>query len=560
MRKLLTFLISTILFLALIPTSVMAQERIKNFVVDMRVNTDGSVDITETITYDFGTQQRHGIYREIPLIKENEEKKKFIMKVTDFSVTDAEGAVREFQNESKRDTLSLKIGDPDRKISGEQVYVISYTVEGALTYFDNFDEFYWDVTGLDWEVPIENVFVGVRLPETVSIENIDFACYTGTYGDNSGKCTGTVQTENFVSIRTTDTLNPNENISVGVGFPKGNVAVLEPAPYRRAWVDYLIWGTIAIFALLGNVVLPIRKILQLLKERKNRKSKEQIVSAWFDPPKKKNGESFSPAETTAILGNRVNEKPLSGEIVYLAQQGYIKISGENKKNLTLKLLANKASIDGLTKEQQKLLDAIFSSENEILIKDLSRKSSLATKFPGIVKSIFEELKSQGMYEKSPDKLSQKNALVAFFSMFIGGVVNFIVYSIAAAKEKRLTDAGIKAYSEAKSLKNFLSSQKETLEFQAEEQLFFERLLPYAVAFGVEEIWIKRFGNVELTSPDWYDGNLNAMQLGMLGSSISRATRSSVSSGSGTSSSGFSSGSSGGGFSGGGGGGGGGGSW
>ena len=92
-------------------------------------------------------------------------------------------------------------------------------------------------------------------------------------------------------------------------------------------------------------------------------------------------------------------------------------------------------------------------------------------------------------------------------------------------------------------------------------MFFEKLLPYAIAFGVEKVWFKRFENVNLKQPEWYSGYYggnfsNYAFANSLHSSFSTITSAARPE---TSSSGFSSGMSGG-FSGGGGGGGGGGSW
>ena len=107
-----------------------------------------------------------------------------------------------------------------------------------------------------------------------------------------------------------------------------------------------------------------------------------------------------------------------------------------------------------------------------------------------------------------------------------------------------------------SLKNFLSSQNDQIDFQAKEMMFFEKLLPYATAFGVDDIWIKRFKNIYGANPEWYQGN-DLTSLVLLNKAVSNSYR--ISTYKGRSSSGFSSGFSGG-HSGGGGGGGGGGSW
>jgi len=90
---------------------------------------------------------------------------------------------------------------------------------------------------------------------------------------------------------------------------------------------------------------------------------------------------------------------------------------------------------------------------------------------------------------------------------------------------------------------------------------FEKLLPFAVAFGVERIWAKRFESLHIAPPSWYRSysttRFNSM---MLVNSLNSSFRTVATSATPTrSSTGHSSGFSGG-FSGGGGGGGGGGSW
>ena len=92
-------------------------------------------------------------------------------------------------------------------------------------------------------------------------------------------------------------------------------------------------------------------------------------------------------------------------------------------------------------------------------------------------------------------------------------------------------------------------------------MMFEKLLPYAIAFGVEKIWADRFKDIAFRQSSWYvgqnNGVFNAVYLSSrLHSSISTFSYSATPTRSTTGhSSGFS-----GGFSGGGGGGGGGGSW
>jgi hypothetical protein len=41
----------------------------------------------------------------------------------------------------------FRIGDPDKVITGEHRYVLTYDVLNAISFFKEFDEVYWNATG-----------------------------------------------------------------------------------------------------------------------------------------------------------------------------------------------------------------------------------------------------------------------------------------------------------------------------------------------------------------------------------------------------------------------------
>ncbi len=156
-------------------------------------------------------------------------------------------------------------------------------------------------------------------------------------------------------------------------------------------------------------------------------------------------------------------------------------------------------------------------------------------------------------------------VLATLGLFTGSFLLALAAFVFGRNLPRKTIEGVKAKNVAFSLRNFLKSQKRQLAFQADKQMMFEKLLPYAIVFGVERIWARRFADLDLKPPQWYQTydqrSFNSVVfINSLNSSLS-SFRSSVvpPPTSTTSTRGFSSGF-GGGFSGGGGGGGGGGSW
>jgi hypothetical protein len=48
------------------PASAQSSEAIRSYDVTIEIRADDSIQITEVIRYDFGSAQRHGIFRDVP--------------------------------------------------------------------------------------------------------------------------------------------------------------------------------------------------------------------------------------------------------------------------------------------------------------------------------------------------------------------------------------------------------------------------------------------------------------------------------------------------------------
>jgi len=149
MKKLIYFFLF-VFFIFLSPINANAQEVIQDFSAKIIINQDGTINVTEKILYDFSTFQKHGIYRNIFFTKKNEEGKKYQLDFSNFLVKDENGNNYDFSQSIVNEEIRLKIGDADKFITGMQTYIISYKVTGALTYFLDHDELYWNVTGNKW--------------------------------------------------------------------------------------------------------------------------------------------------------------------------------------------------------------------------------------------------------------------------------------------------------------------------------------------------------------------------------------------------------------------------
>jgi len=544
--------------IAVIPTQdFTGQEHIQDFQTAVVVNRDGTIDVKETILYDFGYQYKHGIYRYIPYSKFNAEKKRVLLDFSKFKVTDENGKKYKFQDSDSDFNKMLKIGDPNRTITGAHTYIISYHVEGAIGYFSKHDELYWNATGTEWTVPIAHAVTSITLPQSFDTAQIQLACYTGSSGSTASLCTNAFD-KNTAVFETQNALSYNEGLTTIVGFPKGVVAHLEPkiyVPFWERWYGRLLALVIFIAATFWYIIYPIQIIIKWFRYGRDPRPTQGEVSAWYDPPKTPSGRPLTPAECGALVDEKVDNKDISSLIVDLARRGYLKIEERNKKDFYFIQKAGKKG-DTLTPFEAILLDGLFKTGSEIRVKDEELYSTISS----VKDMIYKSLVADGFFPKNPDTIRTFYIALGSIALTTLNLPVAITAFLFGRAMPVKTQAGADAAAIAKSLKHFLTSQEKQLEFQAKYQYWFERLLPFAVAFGVEKIWADRFKDINLKQPGWYSGydgsHFNSIYFAnSLNSSFSSVASAATPPSS--SSSGFSSG---GGSSGGGGGGGGGGSW
>src|SRR4030042_6554936 len=155
-------------------------EQIDSYDVDIKINPDASINVSEQIQYDFGDLERHGIFRYLP-IKYKARGGNFKLRISDISITDETGSTYNYVVTYPGDRIQFKIGDADILITGKHTYVINYTIKRAINYFADHDELYWNVTGDEWPVPILKSSASIILPQEFPTSKLQAVCYSGTY-------------------------------------------------------------------------------------------------------------------------------------------------------------------------------------------------------------------------------------------------------------------------------------------------------------------------------------------------------------------------------------------
>lgn len=549
------------------PKLAQAQEIISDYSSDITINQDGSLLIVETINYDFGTAERHGIFRTIPY-KYKARGGTFKHRLGDFKVTDQNDQEIQFDKSTSSGDIVLKIGNPNQTISGARVYKISYTVKRAINYFDDHDELYWNPVGTGWDVSINKASATVRAPAAIS----KVVCYTGVVNSTEQNCSIAGGNTPQVIFNTTKLLNPGEGLTFVVGLPPGT---LDKPTTTQKIKDITLDNGILLLPLL------VLGLMFYLWNRygKDPKRKNSIVAQYEAP------EKMSSLYLGTLIHGKTTNKDITSEVVYLAANGFLTITRlETSKILGFKGTDYEFSKlekppTGLAPQTKALLDALFPGGVTInKLSDLKSDITFGKELMNIRSEVMAELVKTGYYKQNARIMAGVSVVVGFVlavggSFLFGNLIGFlgvisailsglIVIGFSFIMPAR-TQKGADTAAEIAGLKEYLSvAEKDRLKFHnapEKNPKHFEVLLPFAIALGVEQAWAGQFKGLT-QAPSWYrDSTGNAFSaiafsnsMNSFSSSMQSAVSSVATSASGGS--GFSGGGSGGG------GGGGGGSW
>lgn len=546
-------------------------EQIDSYQVDVQVNRDATINVEEKILYNFGSLQRHGIFRNIPY-KYRNDLGRFNLRISNIEVTDDSGRNIPFSKSTSNGDLVLKIGDADLYVTGVQEYNIRYTVDRAINFFADHDELYWNAIGTGWEVPIEQAQVLVNLP----VSSIDQACYSGPQNSQSQNCTVANANSRALTFTPNQLLDPGQGLTVVVSVPAGTIT-------QPTWQDRL--GDL----IKDNwiLVLPVLVfgIMFLLWRKYGKDSKGRgVILAEYEPP-----QNLSPLYLGTLVDGRLDQKDYSAEIINFAVQGCLTI----KKVETTKLLFFKGSDYELTKlkdlpntaapQSKKLFEALFKGSNVVKLSEFKNDIGFGQALAKIPGKVFKELTASNYYRHNPT--TARVITIALGAIVIGSITVFsapwfgalsivagissgIILIVFAFLMPARTAKGAETRDHILGLKQYLSiAERDRLKFHHDPGKIdlhtpaqFEKLLPFAVALGVEKQWAKQFEGLYNDSPGWYkDTTSTGFNVGLLAGSVGDFSSSFQSAVAVTTASSGGSGFSGGGV-GGGGGGGGGGSW
>jgi uncharacterized membrane protein YgcG len=580
--------------------------RIDTFTADIAILEDGLVEVEAVVVANFGTLRKHGIFYEFvvrqPCGEVEDEGQLYECprgsdreyRVRIESVQAADGGPVRYETSREGRYLLLRIGDPDRTVTGVQTYRLRYTIEGALNAFADGDEFFWNITGT-WPVPIQQFEARVVLPEAGRVEAICFEGYR-----SQAQCAAAAS-GNTATYRATRVLHPGEEVTIAARWQKGAVNVPPPLLVDRTSIDDFF--TFDVVEFIGAGLLAMLGLLAVARtwwlhgrdrryttihyltndpteETKPFFGKHPVVIEYLPP------EGLRPAQMGVLLDERADTLDVTATIVDLAVRGYLRITEIPKQGWFGKtdweLEQLRAPDEELLPYEKKLQTALFKGRQTVKVSALKEK--FYKDLEAVKKDLYRDSVARKWFSVSPDSARQNWMLIGFgvtalavaitagSGYFLGRALltsplilaGLGVLLLAPAMSRR-TAVGSEAKRRILGFRLYVDTAEKRLHEFHEEKNIFARYLPYAIVFESVDKWAKAFEGMDDVAKEstssWYRSSSGrpfrvgafAAGLGSFSSSMSSSISSTPG---GSGGSGFS----GGGRSGGGGGGGRGGSW
>lgn len=591
-----TFVLVFIGLFFVLPASAFAGEKIDAFEARITVKADASITVQETIRYDFGSDERHGIFREIPKTFIDTRGDEHRLELAVLSVQDDTGNAYPWVRADTSSLFRIQIGDPNKTIQGAHVYSIVYAVKNAISFLETSDEIYWNVTGNQWPIPIVTAFASVTLPGSFNESELPIGCYRGAQGDST-PCQKMMLVPQSVSMASTTQpsvtksyhvaafadagLFANQGLTVAVGFPKG--VVVEQKSLWKTVVRWIKRHLFQVDVVLGATTVALTALFCFMQWSKfGRDPRKGVIVPEYDAP-----EDICSLEAGYLLNLKIKQSDIGAAIISLAVKGALRIEENEEK--TLPILRNKnyrlvrlsTPLGGkLSDIESYVCDSLFSSavgaKNGVLLVADINVMAMIVSFSETQERVARTLFKKKYFTRNPRNMSLSliapipvffliALCISYFSMvqllwsWVGLGIAFVIAVVFVRLMPQMTKEGTLVRDRLLGLRRYIEvAEKERIEFHnAPEKTpeLFEKLLPYAMIFGLADIWVNEFADIMKEPPQWYSGSAHAWALGSFMQDVNGFSTSFTSAATPSRSA-----SSGGGFSGGGGGGGGGGSW
>ncbi|WP_216904064.1 DUF2207 domain-containing protein [Synechococcus sp. CCY 9618] len=512
------------------------QLELSDFQLVARVEPDGSVQVSETLTARFQGSW-NGIVRRIPLLA-NRPGGLEPLGLKLISVADGDGRAYRTETRTVGNEEELRIFVPGAE-NATRTAVLRYRVANGVRFYADHDAFNWNVTGNGWEIPIDRVSALVLLPE--GVKGLHASVYTGPRGARGQDARLRIGPAE-VSALSTRRLGPGEGLTLAVGFDKGLVTPPSLLQRRLRWLQARL-----------VLLLPLATALILggIWWRIGRDPALGAVPVAYEPPG-----GLPPAVLGSLVQESVGSVALGATLVDLAVKGQLRIEERQKKVLFLPLKKHygftmrsaPAAWAELAPHEAYLLEKLFpSSEVGESVDTDDLRDSFYVHVSGFEQLVRQRVLAEGFYRRWPGTV---RGLTVAGGLVVAAAAAGIVLKLLPPDLARLQGAadplltglclaatlaliGGFAWIMPSRTPRGVEVLRQTLGFQeflrrvdaprfarvVRTPELFERFLPYAMVAGLTKPWAAAFAGIVEAPPSWYVGSDDGFDVGGFGASL-----------------------------------------
>ncbi|MBX7214683.1 MAG: DUF2207 domain-containing protein [Thermoflexales bacterium] len=502
-----------VVFLGMPLMAVQAQDKTLEWTrldVDIAVQPNGDLRITETNVIRFTSGTFSFGYRDIDRSR--------LTSISDITATDGGRSARVETGPSDTGKFRIKYYLNGSAQNETRTLVLSYLVRGATRYYPEGDQVYWAAVFADRNgFAVQNSTVTVRLPNGA----------TGVTGAVYGPAsTITGQGESVIKATATERIRSGQEMEVRVQFPHGIITGSAPAwqaayDKQRAYDEVvkprndLLFLVLALLTLLGGPAAIV--LLWLINGRDP--NTPQVADVLNTPP------DMSPGVAGALIDERSDLQDIIATIIDLAKRGILIMKEADAPPVANWMFERGPRYgDRLSDFEQRVIVALGLAKGETVSLNLL-KERFYRQIKPLKEALYQELVKQGYYTRSPEStrgLYSGLALLSLLAAGLGCVLSIFLsdlsnYAIcfplglfataitaffAARNMPQRTRAGADMKMRIDAFKRYLQNVERYVDLKSAADQF-AAYLPWAVAFGLDKTWVRKFAAVDAPSPDWY---------------------------------------------------------
>lgn len=512
-----------------------------NLDITANILIDWTIDVKENFTANFFVK-KHGIIRVIPLN----------YSVLDYpfhiDISNINVAWKKFTTSKINWEIEIKIGDPDKTVNWIQTYPISYSTYGLIRNFswEGYAELYWNLVWFDFDTNIDNVKAELYLPKTYTgLSPEDFLITVDWKTTSIYDFQWLVDWSNWDKIIITYDrwLSSYQGITLAIKFPKNyfdfdhdKQAKLVGYIKTNSFKIYLetISAALSPLAMIALIIFAFTKRWKDFKNKIDRNSgklkwdfaKQFPVIVQYEPPKWLNS-----AEVWLLLHREAKPKHMLSLIYKRAAEWLINLSVEEEKWSLFQTTTQYVTITknndinaNVPQYEQDFFKALVRTEknkiwkysnlyNKLGLSNLEKYGEKKWWFTTNKMGNFVLISILWIFIITPIlwKISPMLARYSGLGFF------FIIIALSWWTKFKETQEWARLISHILWYREFLATcdENKLRLFLQQDPLYFDKILPYAVVFGLDTELIKKMEPImkEMNiKSSWYDWDTNSIDL------------------------------------------------